>query len=104
MQHAQALSNLFCDKSHKLSGVVDNSRKPVDNPSHIGAELTIVNSTRRYLLQRLGKSSFRSESTSVFAFTHMYTASIIGEHKNIINIIAITDPIMSVIIFYSQKI
>jgi hypothetical protein len=38
----------FCEINHKTSGVVDNSRNPVDNPLHIGAELTIVNSTRRY--------------------------------------------------------
>jgi len=37
VQHAQALSYLFCDKPHKIPGVVDNPRNPVDNPAVLRA-------------------------------------------------------------------
>jgi hypothetical protein len=98
----------LCDISHKFPGSVDNSRKPVDNPAHMGAAAPFVKRTRRrlpaYLLsQRYGKSSWPSLSISILELCNMYTAKIIGEHKKNINMIPIKDPIMSVI-FYSQKI
>ena len=80
----------FCDKPHKIPGVVDKCRKPVDNPPQDCGPIC-------YLFQRLGKSSLPSLSISILLAFHIYTAKIIGEHKNKIRMIAKIDPIKSVI-------
>jgi hypothetical protein len=76
----------FCEINHKIPGVVDNPLKPVDNPANIGAELTIVNSTRRYNLENI------------------YAANRSGIKEIKITIDPPIMPITSYIIFYSQKI
>ena len=76
----------FCEINHKIPGIVDNPLNPVDNPANIGAELTIVNSTRRYNLKNI------------------YAANRRGVKDTRITIDPPIIPIDSYIIFYSQKI